>query len=283
MTVEEWAGERPRLIGLAYRITGTRSDAEDLVQEAYGRLSAATQVEDPAAWLTTVTTRLAIDYLRSAQVRRETYVGPWLPEPFGDLGSGPEEEAIKAESISTAMMVVMETMSPLERAAFVLHDVFGYSHDEVARMLERTPASVRQTTRRARCHVEARRPRFEVDPSRRRAVGEQFLAAAEGMDLDGLLALMSPEVVFRSDGGGVVQAARREVRGPERVVRLLAGLAEKVPGARLLPAWMNASPTVRLFAGDGALIGVMTVQIGPDGHVTELNLVVNPEKLAAID
>lgn len=281
--VSAWAAERPRLIGLAYRITGTGSDAEDLVQEAYARLSAGTQVQDPAAWLTTVTARLAIDHLRSARVRRETYVGPWLPEPFGDPCDGPEEEAIMAESISTAMMVVMETMSPLERAAFVLHDVFGYSHDQVAGMLQRTPASVRQTTRRARRHVEARRPRFEVDQSRRRAVGQQFLAAAEGMDLEGLLALMSPDVVFRSDGGGVVQAARREVRGPERVVRFLAGLADKVPGARLRPAWMNASPAIRLLNGNGALIGVMTVQVGPEGHVTELNLVVNPEKLAATD
>lgn len=280
--------ERPRLLGLAYRLTGSRSEAEDLVQEAYTRLAAADGIDNPAGWLTTVTTRLAVDHLRSARVQRERYIGPWLPEPV-DESFTPEEDLARAESVSTALLVVMESMSPLERAAFVLHDVFGYGFEEVAAMLDRTPVSVRQAAARGRQHVQARRPRFEPDPDARREVGERFLAAARGEDLDALMALLSPDVVFRSDGGGVVVAARKELRGAERVARFLLALRDNGdPRARIELRWVNASPAMAiLLPPDDShpaehLLGVMVLHIGDDHQVAEVNSVLNPSKLAHI-
>lgn len=278
--VAAWAGERPRLIALAYRMTGSRSDAEDLVQEAFVRLSQADGVADPPAWLTTVTTRLAIDHLRLARVQRETYVGPWIPEPV--VEEDPGEDAALAESVSVAMLLVMETMSPVERAAFLLHDVFGYAHDEVAAMLGRSPASVRQAAVRGRKHLESRRPRFEPDPTRRWAVGERFLAAAQGQDLAGLMAVLSPDVAFRSDGGGVVTAARKVLHGRERVVKFLTSLAARHPDATVSLDWVNAAPAMRMATADGELVGVMILQVADDGTVVEINSVLNPGKLGAL-
>jgi len=275
-----WAGQRRRLIGLAYRMTGSRADAEDLVQEAFVRLSQAEAVADPPAWLTTVVTRLSIDHLRLARVQRETYVGPWVPEPVTEEDLG--EDAALAETVSVAMLVVMETMSPVERAAFLLHDVFGYAHDEVAAMLDRTPASVRQAAVRGRTHLEARRPRFEPDPDRRRAAGQRFLDAAQGQDLEGLMAVLSPDVAFRSDGGGVVTAARKVLQGRERVVKFLVSLAERHPDSTMSLTWVNAAPALRMAAADGALVGVMVLQVGADGTVAEINTVLNPEKLRGL-
>lgn len=278
----DFDGERPRLLALAYRMTGSRADAEDLVQEAYARLAVAADVQAPAAWLTTVTSRLAIDHLRLARVQREEYVGPWVPEPAADVVGGPEEDAVLAETVSGAMLVVLETMSPLERAVFVLHDVFGYAFDEVAAMVERTPASVRQTARRARQHVDARRPRFSADPDRRRAAGERFVAAARGQDLAALMEVLSPDVTFRSDGGGVVVAARKVLHGADRVVRFLASLAEGAPGWTLEPAWLNAGPAVWLRSPDGRRETLLLLQVGPDGRIAEINAQRNPAKLSGL-
>lgn len=274
-----WAGERPRLLGLAYRLTGSRVDAEDVVQEAFSRLAVSAGVDDPPAWLTTVTTRLAIDHLRLARVQRETYVGPWLPEPVEEGFADPAETAELEESVQLALLVVMETTSPVERAAFVLHDVFGYAHHEVAAMLDREPAAVRQAAARARKHVQAGRPRFEADAHRRRAVGTRFLAVAEGRDLEGLLELLSPEVVFRSDGGGVVPAARKALVGRERVAKFLVALVAGATDARGELAWANGSPAIKVIAGD-QVVSLMALQIGPDGTVEEINTVRNPAKLA---
>lgn len=273
-----WAGERPRLLGLAYRLTGSRVDAEDVVQEAFSRLAVSAGVDDPPAWLTTVTTRLAIDHLRLARVQRETYVGPWLPEPVEEGFADPAETAELEESVQLALLVVMETMSPVERAAFVLHDVFGYAHHEVAAMLDREPAAVRQAAARARKHVQAGRPRFEADAERRREVGQRFLAVAEGRDLDGLLELLSPEVVFRSDGGGVVHAARKVLVGRERVAKFLASLVEGAADAHTELAWVNGSPAVRVSVGD-QLLSLMALHVGPDGTIEQINTVLNPAKL----
>lgn len=276
--VRTWAGERPRLLGLAYRLTGSRADAEDLVQEAFGRLAVAEGVAQPAAWLTTVTTRLAIGHLRLSRVQREVYVGPWLPEPVEEGFADPGDDLELAESVSLALLRVMESMTPVERAAFVLHDVFGYSHREVADMLDRSHAAIRQAAARGRRRVREQRPPFEPDRARRQDIAERFLEAARGADLDGLMAVLSPDVVFRSDGGGVVHAARKELVGAERVTKFLLALAAGRPDGTAELAWVNASPALRLSAG-GALVSVMALQVGPDGRIAEINAVLNPAKL----
>lgn len=278
--IEAWEGERARLHGLAYRLTGEWATAEDLVQEAFARLADSEHVDSPAAWLTTVTTRLAIDHLRSARRQRETYVGPWVPEPVAEEPTDPAEDVTLAESVSLALLVVLESMSPLERAAFVLHDVFGYAHPDVAAMLDRSPAAVRQAAARGRRHVEARRPRFEPDPAVRREVGERFLAAARGRDLDELMQLLSPDVVFRSDGGGVVTAARKVLQGRQRVTKFLLALADTNPNASLELEWRNAGPAVRITDGD-TLVAVMALHVA-DGQVVEFNTVLNPAKLRGV-
>ena len=276
-----WAGERPRLLGLAYRLTGSRADAEDLVQEAFGRLAVADGVDQPAAWLTTVTTRLAIDHLRLARVQREVYVGPWLPEPVEEGFADPADDLELAESVSMALLRVMEAMTPVERAAFVLHDVFGYPHQEVADMLGRSHAAIRQAAARGRRRIKDQGPPFEPDRTRRQEVAERFLAAARGDDLDALMAVLSPDVVFRSDGGGVVHAARKELVGARRVSAFLLALAAGRPDGTAELTWVNASPALRVSAG-GAVISVMALQVGPDGRVVEINAVLNPAKLGGV-
>ncbi len=190
-----WRVERERLVGLAYRVLGSVADAEEVVQEAFLRLHRTPGVADPAAWLTTVVSRLCLDQLGSARSRREeAYAGQWLPEP-PLARPGPQEEVALAESVTTALLVVLEALSPLERVVFVLHEAFGFDHPAVAAALCRSPASVRQLASRARRHVRARRPRFDVDPAQRDRAARAFLAACAGADLQGLLAVLDPEAV----------------------------------------------------------------------------------------
>lgn len=231
---QEYDELRPRMVRVAYAILGARSEAEDVVADCWTRLAdadAREPVRDVTGWLTVAVARAATDVLRSARVRREQYVGPWLPEPYVDTTSpDPADRVTLDETVSYALLVLLESLSPAERAAFVLHDVFGMAFAEVATVVGRTPAAVRQLAARARAHLAERAPRFEVDRSAHDAVLGRFLAAAAGGDLAALLATLDPDVVLTSDGGGVVSSARRPVLGADRAARFLVGLVAKYVG-----------------------------------------------------
>jgi RNA polymerase sigma-70 factor (ECF subfamily) len=255
--------QRDLLFGVAYRVLGRAVDDEDAVQDAWLR------------WR--VVTHLAVDRLRSAQHRRETYVGPWLPEPILTAPDIADDVAL-ADSVSFGMLVVLETLSPLERAVFVLREAFGFSHAEIAQTLGRSEDAVRQLARRARQHVEARRPRFETDRGTQRDATERFLAAANSGDLAGLMNLLAPDVTLHSDGGGVAKAARRVIEGADKVARFLAGVAQKPP----------PEPRAYLASVNGRLALVVTSRGEPHsvfsldvvgGHVTTIHMQVNPDKL----
>lgn len=278
--------ERPRLLGIAYRMIGSRSDAEDIVQEAMLRAhrAAPTDLESPAAYLTTITTRLAIDHLRSARVRRETYVGPWLPEPIAaDPAPDAAARAVLDDTISMAFLVALETLGPDERAVLVLHDVFAYSHAEIAVMLGRTEASCRQLLRRARQRLEAGRPRIQVDLGQRDEIVRRFVAACEGGDLDAFLAMLTDDAVLVSDGGAKVKAARHPIVGADRVARFLAFLmARHVAYRRIVPTTLNGGPALLLYADDGELTSAVFVEPAGDGRADLIRWVRNPDKLSAL-
>ncbi len=284
-TVEVFEEHRERLFGLAYRMLSSVSDAQDVVQEAYLRLErqGVASLETPGAWLTTVTSRLCLDRLRSARARRETYVGPWLPEPLiGRAGGAPDpaDRVTLAESVSMAFLVVMESLSPAERVAFVLHDVFGYGHDEVAQVVGRGEVACRQLVSRARRHVRERRPRFEADPGERDRVAEAFLNASLGGDLDALLAVLDPDVVLRSDGGGLVKAARKPIHGADRVARFLQRLLRSQAGLEIERAQVNGGHGF-ITRSNGRPVAVVALDIAA-GRVTDLHVVANPQKLAGL-
>lgn len=275
---------RPLLFGVAYRMIGEVGDAEDVVQEAYLRAHRAirdgTRILRPKAFLTEVTTRLAIDHLRSARVRRERYVGPWLPEPLlTDAEPDVAERAEMAESLSMAFLVVLESLSPVQRAVLLLHDVFGFDFEEVARIVGKSIENCRQIAVRARRNVEARRPRFEVSADRKDELAARFFAAAERGDIDGLVELLAEDVVMVGDGGG--RGARRTpARGALPVARFLVGLTRV--GARqgmvMVPARVNGQPGAIAFGAEGGVVSVMTLDVA-DGRVVAIRSVVNPEKL----
>ena len=272
-------GERDRLFRLAYRMLGRAGDAEDAVQETFLRWAAADQdaVENPAAWLTTVCTRVCLDTLRSARWQREQYVGPWLPEPVLTADE-PDDSALLAESVSMAFLVVLESLSPLERVAFVLHDIFGHPYEEVASTLQRSPATVRKLASRARRHLADRPPRFEPDARRRAAVGDAFLDACLGADLDRLLELLAPDVTFVADSGGVVAAPRRPVEGADRVAHLLLSLAARVPaGTELRRVEVNGMPGI-VAVVDDRVDTVISLDVVA-GRITAVRVVRSPEKL----
>ncbi|TYK49146.1 RNA polymerase sigma-70 factor [Actinomadura decatromicini] len=286
--VEDFEEHRGLLFAVAYRMLGTAADAEDAVQDAWLRWSAADRsgVEDPKAYLVRVTTNVALDRLRSAQSRRETYVGPWLPEP---MLTSPDvaEDAELSESVSMAMLVVLETLSPLERAVFVLKDVFGFPYAEIAAALDRSEASVRQLGTRARRHVEARRPRYQAGGAERRAATERFLDVVLGGDINRLMEVLAPDVTLWTDGGGKVRAALRTITGAEKVGRWLAGIVGR-PYVGVDPADMsfrrvdlNGEPALIVDGPDGP-IGAATVEIDDAGRIHAIHLVANPDKLQAI-
>ncbi|MEV0695148.1 RNA polymerase sigma-70 factor [Streptomyces sp. NPDC050388] len=279
---------RPVLQGVAYRMLGRVADAEDVVQEAWLRWAGGgrADVREPRAYLVRVTTRLAIDRLRQIKARGETYVGPWLPEPyatdFGDTAPDTAEQAVLADSVSLAVLVVMESLSPLERAVFVLREAFGYPYADIAAMLDRGEPAVRQLAVRARRHVEDRRPRYEVDPARRRELTERFLAAAGGGDLEGLLELLAPDVRLVSDSGGKVSAALRVLETADKVGRFVLGVARKSLrgdfSARFLE--LNGGPAALLLVG-GAPDSVVQLDVA-DGHVRAIYVIRNPDKLRSL-
>ena len=285
------AGYRPLLFSIAYGMTGSVGDAEDIVQDAFLGLTrarqAGTTIADPKAYLTTAVTRLGINYLRSARVRRETYVGDWLPEPVvvpAD-GPGPAEHAELADSLSMAFLVLLETLSPVERAVFMLREVFGYGYPEVARITGKTEVNCRQIFARARQRIAAGgRVRDSAPPPARRAEGEElarrFFEAAAGGDMDALLGMLAPDVVLHGDGGGKAQAIGKPVAGRQRVTRLLVvGLRRgRTLGASLRLAWVNGQPGAVMYDAEGRVVGVVELDVA-DGVVQAIRSVVNPDKL----
>ncbi|MEV7086277.1 RNA polymerase sigma factor SigJ [Streptomyces sp. NPDC093085] len=283
---EAFETHRPVITGVAYRMLGRYADAEDVVQDAWLRWSAAdrTEIREPRAYLVRITTRLAIDRLRQATARHETYVGPWLPEPvvtdFGGDVPDTADRALLADSVSFAVLVVLESLSPLERAVFVLREAFGFPFAEIATTLERSEAAVRQLAGRARHHVEERRPRYDVDPAQRRALTERFLAAAGGGDLGELLSLLAPDVVVVADAGGKAQAPRRMVEGPEKAGRLLVAIGEGMERLDALFTEVNGGVGV-VFSVDGKPDTVVQLEFA-GGLVERVHIVRNPEKLAGV-
>lgn len=278
---------RPVLLGVAYRMLGRVSDAEDVVQEAWLRWSAAdrSEVREPRAYLVRVTTRLAIDRLRQVKARGETYVGPWLPEPyvtdFGDTVPDTAERTVLADSVSLAVLVVMESLSPLERAVFVLREAFGYPYADIAAMLDRGEPAVRQLAGRARKHVEERRPRYDVDPARRRDLTERFLAAAGGGDLEGLMSLLAPDVRLVGDSGGKTKAPLRVLESADHVGRFIVGVAEKgVPDFSWRFLELNGGPAVLALSG-GKPDSVFQLDV-VDGLIQSIYIIRNPDKLRSL-
>ncbi|MFE4495766.1 RNA polymerase sigma factor SigJ [Streptomyces niveus] len=277
--------ERKRLWGIAYRITGSVADAEDAVQETWLRWERLPdgEVEDPRSYLTTVISRLCYDQLGSARARRESYVGPWLPEPVVTEG-GPEDRVTLDESVGLAMLTVLERLTPAERTAFILHDVFAVPFKEIADVVGRTPDSVRQLASRARRRVRAEAPRRTVDRGEHRRAVDAFLSAVLGGDFDGLLEILDPEVVWRSDGGGKVTAARLPVIGDEKVVRFSQRLMREFDPETMhaLVREVNGAPGVVLVdpAGERCIVFGFSVR---GGLITEVDAVINPEKLRHID
>jgi RNA polymerase sigma-70 factor (ECF subfamily) len=279
---------RNLLFSVAYRLLGIAADAEDAVQDAWIKWSSAdrSQVADPKAYLTRIVSNLSLERLRSTRYKRETYVGPWLPEPI--LTSGDTSEAVTdAESVSMAMLVVLETLSPLERAVFVLKEVFDFSHAEIAEAVERSEAAVRQAAHRAREHVRARRPRFTTDRPRQREITERFFAAATGGDVNALMELLSPDVTLWTDGGGKVRQALRPVVGAQTVAAWFAAIGT-VTYQGVEPADMNAELVEinggpgMLFSGSGRVIATVTFDFDADGRITSIHNVANPDKLQAV-
>lgn len=267
------------LFGIAYRMLGSVADAEDILQDAWLRWSAVTTlVDNPEAYLSRIVTNLCLNKLRSAAAKRESYVGPWLPEPLLATPDDAAETVEMAESISLGMLVVLESLSPLERAVFVLREVFGYSFEEVASMLNRTPASVRQVGHRARSHVQARRPRFDASDELRREVTEEFMAACVSGDLNKVMSLLAPDVTVWTDGGGKVRAALRPLSGPDAVSRWIAGVIGRFEGdVELELAEINGRLGVVVSSG-GQIDSVADFDI-LDGKITAIWAVRNPDKL----
>jgi len=281
MSDDAFALHRSLLFTVAYEMLGSASDAEDVVQETWLRWAGVdhAEVRDPRAYLVRVVTRQALNRLRTLSRRREDYVGEWLPEP---LLTSPDvaEDVELADSVSMAMLTVLETLAPAERAVFVLREVFDTPYEEIAEAVDKSPAAVRQIAHRARDHVAARRPRMAVSKSDQQEAVERFLAAAREGDLQGLLDVLAPDVVLVADGGGVVAAARIPLEGAERVATFLAGAADRVD-FDLSAVWLNGSPAVRIDVG-GALDTAVSLTV-ENGRITRIYAVRNPHKLAGLE
>ncbi|RKE20091.1 sigma-70 family RNA polymerase sigma factor [Streptomyces sp. TLI_171] len=287
---EVFTRHRELLFSMVYNLLGTVADTEDVLQETWlawsgrHRSADAGPIVHPRAYLVRTAVNTALARRTEINRRRESYFGPWLPEPL--VGAAPEESPGEhAEAVSMALLVVLETLTPLERAVFVLHEVFGYSHPETAGILGRSPAAIRQLAHRAREHVQARRPRYRADPAVRRQVTERFAAAVGGGDLDALLRLLAPDVTLWADGGGKATAAgARPVQGRGQVARLLVGGFARAPqGIRVQWATVNGDPSALLFVGD-APFAVLVLDLAPDGEqVTDIYFVTNPDKLAGVN
>ena len=284
-TADVYRQLRPLMFAIAYRMTGSVSEAEDIVQEAFLRYhGAAPGIESPKAFLSAVTTRLSIDYLRSARARREAYTGEWLPEPLltGETTTppGPAELAEQADSLSMAFLLLLERLSPVERAVFLLHDVFGYGYGEVAAIVGKSEDNCRQLALRARRHVAENKPRFETSRAKREELAARFFAAVGGGDIDGLVSLLAEDAVVYGDSGGTRPSWPRPITGRDHVGRLLAGLIEQLRhlGVQIRPTEINGQPGARFLDPDGRLINVFVLDIA-DGRIQTIRSVINPDKL----
>jgi RNA polymerase sigma-70 factor (TIGR02957 family) len=277
---------RPVAFAIAYRMLGSVSEAEDVVQEALLRvhqaLDAGQDIASPRAFIVTVTTRLAINELRSARARRERYVGEWLPEPIiTDSRDDPAWHAETADALSLAMLVLLENLSPEQRAVLLLHDVFDYGYSQIAEIVGKNEDNVRQLATRARQHVHQRRPRFQTTREQRDELARRFFAAAEQGDLAGLEALLAHDVELTGDGGGQAPALARSLRGRDRVAHTLITwfrLGARLPGVKLRPVEINGTPGALVLDAQQRLIGVLAVDIA-DGQITSISSIVNPDKL----
>ena len=282
-------GLRPVAFAIAYQMLGSVSEAEDGVQEALLRmhqaLEAGEQIASPRAFVATVTTRLAINELRCARARREEYVGQWLPEPIiTDGHDDPARRAEMADSLSLAMLVLLESLSPEQRAVLLLHDVFGYGHAQIAQIIGKSQDNVRQLAIRARRHIKQRRPRFQTTREQQQELARRFFQAAEDGDLRGLEALLAHDVELTGDGGGKVPALARSLRGRTRVARTLidwARLSTRLPGVSLRPVQVNGGPGALWLDAQQRLIAVVALEIA-DRQITSISAIVNPDKLTRL-
>jgi RNA polymerase sigma-70 factor (ECF subfamily) len=280
MTDDPFVTHRSLLFTVAYEMLGSAADAEDVVQETWLRWVDVdhAEVQDPRAYLVRMVTRQALNRLRSASRRREEYVGEWLPEPLLTSADAAEDAEL-AENVSIAMLTVMETLGPAERAVFVLHEVFDTPYDEIADVVGKSPAAVRQIAHRAREHVVARRPRMQVDRAQQQAAVEKFLAAISTGNVQELVEVLAADVVLIADGGGVVAAARKPITGVEKVLALLVH-AMKLPGFVASTAWLNGMPGVRIDVGGAAAAVSLAVE---DGRITRIYTIGNPHKLGWLE
>ena len=280
---------RPTAFAIGYRMLGSVAEAEDVVQEALLRLHEALErgerIESPRAYLATIATRLAIDQLRSARVRRETYVGEWLPEPLvTDSDFDPARQAELADSLSMAFLVLLESLSPEQRAVFLLREVFDYPYDRIADIVGKSEDNARQLAARARRRVEEGRPRFEASREQREELARRFFAAVREGDVGALESMLAKDVVLHGDGGGKVPALARALHGSRRVARTLGAwmrAASRIPGADLREVEVNGQPGALVLTGDGSLIGVWALDIA-EGQIQGIRSVVNPEKLGHV-
>lgn len=275
--MEEFESQRRSLFGLAYRMLGSAVDAEDIVQEAYlkWRDVAPDRVRSTRAYLTTIVTNLCLDHLRSARVRRESYVGPWLPEPIRS------DDPRDVESVSLAFLLLLERLSPLERAVYLLHEAFDYDYAEVAGILGRQEAACRQILHRARANVAADKPRFASSKERHRELLSGFMVACAQGDLDGLKRLLAADVTARSDGGGKAQAATQVVHGPDAVGRLYIGIVRKAPpGCQFEIADLNGWPAL-IARYDGVALSVVTLELD-DRQIYAVRAILNPDKISQL-
>lgn len=282
-----FAEHRKTLFQVAYRMLGSVADTEDVLQDVWLSWAAETRddIENPRAYLIRTTVNESLGRLGRAYRRREAYVGPWLPEPLVGTEPAASDPALRADEVSLALMVVLETLGPLERAVFILRETFGYDYTEIGRILDRKPAAVRQLAHRAREHVKTRRPRFDPEPEVRKQATERFLAAAIGGDLEALLDVLAPDVTLWTDGGGIVHAARRVVSGRDNVSRLLNALVlrGRVPELDVSHVEVNGDPGVVLRTNHD-VYGIVVLELAPDGeHVQDIYGVVNPDKLRGLD
>lgn len=295
-STEVFVGYRELLFSIVYNLLGSAADTDDVLQDTWlswsGKRSrsAADEIENPRAYLVRIAVNHALARKATITRRNETYVGPWLPEPLVARTSDDRDaadaadRAMRAESVSMAMLVVLETLTPLERAVFVLHDVFGYAHSEIAGILDRSPSAVRQLGHRARAHVQSRRPRYQADPHVQRQVTERFVAAALGGDLDALMEMLAPEVTMWTDGGGKVRTAGlRPVAGRDKVLRLLAGYASRAPeNLDIRYRHVNGDPSAVVFSEESPY-AVIVMDLTPEGDkVRGIYAVTNPDKLARV-
>ncbi|WP_329245248.1 RNA polymerase sigma factor SigJ [Actinoallomurus sp. NBC_01490] len=278
---------RELLFSVVYNMLGTVADTEDVLQEtwlAWSRAWPSPSISSPRAYLVRIAVNQALARQATISRRRESYVGPWLPEPLvTDTAEDAAEQTVRGESVSLAMLVVLETLTPLERAVFVLHEVFGYAHTEIAEILDRSPSAVRQLAHRARSHVQARRPRYQTDPQVQRQVTERFVAAAFGGDIGALMELLAPDVTMWTDGGGKV-GGLRPIQGREKVARLIANVTSRLPeDLAVRYRAVNGDPSAVVF-NEHSPFAVMVLDLAPgDDRVRGIYGVTNPDKLAHID